>query len=69
METTTAAPTRLEGERRRLTRTERTIVACSILKGLHRWAAPFSDGDTCACGALYLHATPIGGAVYEVHDA
>ena len=51
----------------RKTRQERTVVACSILKGMHRWAQPFTNGDTCACGAMRL-AVKVGSAAYEVHD-
>lgn len=49
------------------TRDARAIV-CSVIKGVHRWADPFHDGDTCACGALYLTAHPQSAAAFEVHD-
>jgi hypothetical protein len=49
-------------------RDDAAAVACSIVKGIHRWADPFNDGDTCACGALFLYAHPRGSAVFEVHD-
>lgn len=28
--------------------------------GRHEWPPDYSDGDTCFCGALYLHANAIG---------
>ena len=46
----------------------RAVVACQIIKGIHRWVEPFADGDTCACGALHLFAHPRGSAAFEVHD-
>ena len=45
----------------------RAAVACSIVKGVHRWAEPFGDGDTCTCGALHLFRQH-GAAIFEVHD-
>jgi hypothetical protein len=55
------------GGYKRSDRPARTVVACSVIKGVHRWAQPFQDGDTCACGALRL-ARSVGHASFEMHD-
>jgi hypothetical protein len=47
--------------------TDHAVVACSVGKNIHRWGDPFKDGDTCACGALFLYTHPRGAAVFEIH--
>jgi hypothetical protein len=43
-------------------------VRCNVERGVHRWARPFGDGDTCSCGTFHLVVVPRGAVAFEVHD-